>query len=88
LASFAQQIGRTGRFRTAKGKDGKELEFALAITVNKDLEEFVIKPDVSVYVIQAALSAEAAALTKLKISINDVNHLRGSIALATKENKK
>ncbi|MCE8159193.1 MAG: DEAD/DEAH box helicase family protein [Candidatus Moeniiplasma glomeromycotorum] len=78
LASFAQQIGRAARIKNG-----------MAITVSKELEEFVIKPEVSVYVIQAALSADSGALVKMKAAgFNDVNHLRGSIALATEENRK
>lgn len=78
MASFAQQIGRAARIKNG-----------MAITVSKELEEFVIKPEVSVYVIQAALSADSGALVKMKAAgFNDVNHLRGSIALATEENRK
>jgi hypothetical protein len=82
-----QRIARTGRFRTAKGANGKELDCAVAITTSKEMEEFVIKPDVAVNVIKGALGGHEDAIKKLN-GIDDVNHLRASIALANPENGK
>jgi hypothetical protein len=87
LASFVQRIARTGRFRPARGEDGKQLDCAVAITISKEMEEFVIKPDVAVNVIRGSLGGHEDAIKKLQ-GIDDINHLRGSIALANEENGK
>jgi hypothetical protein len=51
------------------------------------MEEFVIKPDLSGSIIEAALSGSDAAIKRIQ-GIDDINHLRGSIALTNEENKK